>query len=104
MGNSFKNISIILGLITVGFGIYYLVTQYSTSQTGSEFNEQTMQNMLNNTSVFIKHGNDLNKIGLDLDVLDDPRFLSLRSFSTPKEETAIGRDNPFSELDERDSN
>jgi NAD(P)-dependent dehydrogenase (short-subunit alcohol dehydrogenase family) len=33
-----------------------------------------------------------------VDVLDDERFTSLQSFSTPLEEKEVGRDNPFSEV------
>lgn len=99
MGNSLKNITVILGLVTIAFGGYYLFTQYSSSQSEFDFNEQTMQNMLNNTSVFIDHRTTLDSIKLDLGLFEDQRFISLRDFSTPIEESPVGRPNPFSEVD-----
>ena len=97
MGKTAKNIAFILGLATVAFGGYYLYTQMESSSSFSS-NEQNMQNMLNNTRVFIERGNILNNMDLDLTILEDDSFDSLQSYTRPIQPQTVGsRPNPFSE-------
>lgn len=97
MGKTSTNIAIVLGLITVVFAGYWLYSQNGSDLLSTEpTNEQTMENMLNNTNAFIGHRQVLNGIKLDLTILEDKRFVGLRSFTTPIEEADIGRENPFS--------
>lgn len=95
MGKTAKNISIILGLITVAFAGYYLYTQNSSAISSFSGNDQTMQNMLNNTRVFIDHRQALDAVAMDLSIFEDERFLSLQSYTTPIQERPIGRPDPF---------
>lgn len=98
MGKTATNISIVLGLITVAFAGYYMYTQRSASTLSFEGNPQSVQNMLNNTRVFIERRRALDNVDLDLAFFEDPRFQSLRSYSTPIEERPIGRQDPFAEV------
>lgn len=97
MGKIITNLVIILGFITVAFAGYYVFIQQNGSALEFSSNKQTMQNMLNNTQVFIARRQALDKIELATAarLFDDPRFRSLRSFSTPIKERPVGRDNPF---------
>ena len=101
MEKTSKNLAFILGLATLAFGGYYLFTQYGQSENFST-NEQNMQNMLDNTRVFIERGGILNNIQLskNITILEDPRFNSLRSYSTPIIKQPIGRTDPFSSADQ----
>ena len=98
MGKTATNLSIVLGLITIAFAGYYLYTQRSASILASSPSDQTMQNMLNNTKSFIEYRQLLDKIVLDTQFFEDPKFTSLRSFTTEIIEQPIGRPNPFSEI------
>jgi hypothetical protein len=99
MGKIVTNLVIILGFITVAFAGYYIFIQQGGSVLEFSSNEQTMQNMLNNTQVFIDRRQALSKIDLagGIAFFDDAQFRSLRSFSTPIEDRPVGRDNPFAE-------
>jgi len=96
MGKTSKNLAFILGLATLAFGGYYLFTQYGEPGNFNT-NEQNMQNMLNNTRVFIERGEVLNRMQLskNIAILEDERFNSLRSYSTPIIEQPVGRTDPF---------
>lgn len=95
MGKTSKNISIVLGLVTIAFAGYYLYTQQSSSVLQFSGNDQTMQNMLNNTRAFIGHRNQLDQVTMNIAFFEDERFLSLRSYTTPIQERPIGRPDPF---------
>jgi hypothetical protein len=96
MGKTSKNLAFVLGLATLAFGGYYLFTQYGQSDNFSS-NEQNMQNMLDNTRVFIERAQILNGMQLskNIAILEDERFNSLRSYSTPIVEQSVGRTDPF---------
>lgn len=99
MSNNFKNISIILGIITIAFAGYYIFSQTKSDVSFSN-NDQVMQNMLANSRVFINRRHALDQISLDLRLLEDERFRNLRSFTKPLVEPEKGKDNIFSEIEE----
>lgn len=95
MGKTATNLAIALGLITVVFAGYYVYTQSSQPALDFSENQQTLQNMLNNTKVFIERRQVLDKVSLNIGLFEDDRFQSLRSFTTPIQERPVGRPNPF---------
>ncbi len=95
MGNTIKKITLILGLVTVTFGGYYIYIQQSVSSEVAFESEQALQAMLARTSVFISHSQELDQINLDLTILEDQRFRSLKLYTRPVEDQPIGRTNPF---------
>jgi len=97
MGKIITNLVIVLGVITVAFAGYYVFIQQGESGLGFNSNEQTMQNMLNNTQVFITRRQALDRVDLNtaVGIFEDAQFRSLRSFSTPIQERPVGRENPF---------
>lgn len=97
MSKTTQNLIVVLGLITIAFAGYYIYTQQSTSLVSFESNEQVMQNMLNNTRVFIERRQTLDQVQMDLSLFEDDRFESLRSFRTPIEERPVGRPDPFAD-------
>lgn len=97
MGKTATNLSVVLGLITIVFAGYYLFTQKDGVSSGTSISEQTMQNMLNNTSVFIERRQILDSTQLDLSFFEDRRFRSLKSYTTPIQERPIGRPDPFAD-------
>jgi hypothetical protein len=103
MGKSATNISIILGVITIVFAGYYFYSQNSSVEPRFETNEQTMQNMLNNTKAFIGYRAVLRDVQLDYSFFEDERLLSLKSFTTPINDEPIGRSNPFADVAGRET-
>ena len=97
MGKTATNLSIVLGLITIAFAGYYVYTQNSSTTLSVDTNVQSMENMLNNTRVFIERRQVLGQVKLDVSFFEDERFRSLRSFTRPIEERPIGRPDPFAE-------
>lgn len=97
MGKTAINLAIALGLITVVFAGYYMYTENAEQYLNFDTNEQTMQNMLNNTGVFIERRKTLDRVELDIGFFEDNRFTTLRKFTTPIQERPIGRQDPFAE-------
>lgn len=100
MGKIITNLVIILGFATVAFAGYYIFIQQGNSVLDFDSNDQTMQNMLNNTQVFISRRQELDRVNLSsaVRIFDDAAFRSLRSFSTPVQERPVGRENPFNSV------
>lgn len=98
MGKTATNLSIVLGLITVAFAGYYMYTMQVSPSLNFESNEQTTQNMLNNTRVFIERSEALNKVTMDVSFFEDERFNSLKSYSSPVQARPEGREDPFAEV------
>ena len=101
MGKTATNFAIALGLITVAFAGYYMFTQQGNGTLSVETNQQATINMLNNTQVFIEHRRALDGVDLDISIFEDPRFRSLRSFTTPIQKQPIGRPDPFADISSR---
>jgi hypothetical protein len=98
MEGTVKNISIILIVITIAFGGYYLYVQMAaTDLNASPEGQQMLQDMLARTQVFIERSQELDQIALDLSILEDERFRSLKVFSKPVKEQPVGRTDPFAE-------
>lgn len=97
MGKTATNLSIILGLITIAFAGYYMYMQRDASVLSFDTNAQTMEDMLNNTQVFMERRQTLDTVKLDLQFFEDERLLSLRSFSAPITERPVGRPDPFAD-------
>ncbi len=97
MSSLFRNITIALGIITALFGAYYLYIDSASSSLEKAAAEQSLQEMLANTSVFISYSQELDQINLDLSLFEDQRFRSLRLYTQPVEEQPVGRTNLFSD-------
>jgi len=99
MGKTAKNISIVLGLITIAFAGYYLYTIKGDSTLNLGSGQELDQNTLNNTQVFIQHRQTLSEVKLNIELFEDDRFtsFSLLDFSVPIEARPIGRPDPFAE-------
>lgn len=98
MGKTATNLSIVLGIVTVAYAGYYFYTQKIPVLSEFQVNQQTLDNMLNNTKVFITHRDTLSRVRLDYSFFEDERFLSLQNFRTPVPDQSIGRSNPFAEI------
>jgi hypothetical protein len=95
MSNTAKNLIVILGLITVAFGGYFMFMQQSATTLSFEANDNTLRNMQANSQLFIQRRQQLQAIELELSFFNDDRFLSLQSYDTPIVEQPVGRSNPF---------
>ena len=95
MSKTAKNLIVILGLITVAFGGYFMFMQQSATTLSFEANDETLRQMQTNSQLFIQRRQALAEIKLDTSFFSDDRFLSLQSYNTPIIEQPVGRDNPF---------
>lgn len=98
MGKTATNLSIILGLITIAFAGYYLYTSQFSQSLNFDTDDQTTQNMLNNTRIFIERSNSIKQVKLDTTFFEDERFTSLRSYTSPIQARPEGRPDPFEEI------
>lgn len=104
MSSTLKNLLTILGLATVAFVGYYLYTQQSNSALSTGADEGQLQDMLARTQIFIRHSEELDRIGMiNTNLFTDPRFSTLRSFSKPIQESPVGRNDPFAEIGQTNS-
>lgn len=95
MSNTAKNLIVVLGLITVAFGGYFMFIQQSATTLSFDANPDVIRNMQANSQLFIQRRQELAVIELDLSFFDDDRFVSLQSYDKPISEQPVGRENPF---------
>lgn len=95
MSKTAKNLIVVLGLITVAFGGYFVFMQQSATTLSFDTNDAVVQNMQANSQLFIQRRQQLEKVELDISFFNDDRFVSLQSYTTPIVEQSVGRDNPF---------
>lgn len=98
MGKTAINISILLAIIIIGFAGYYMYMERSSTTLDVSTDGVAMATMLENTRVFMEYGQTLEAVSLDISLLEDERFRSLRSFSTPLADVNQGRSDPFAEV------
>ncbi len=92
--NSGVSLITIVGLIVVVFGGIYLYKQkFQEESLGND----TKEELLNRTQIFVSRRNILDRVNLDMSFLDDKRFYSLLNFSTPVAKQPIGKKDLFSE-------
>lgn len=91
--SSVKNILIIVICIAcAGFAYYMTRSDDSTSEMA---NAAVRQELIAKTQSFIERSNRLQQINIDQAFFMDSTFTSLRSFSTPVPNQALGRDDLF---------
>jgi hypothetical protein len=94
MSNTLKNLLIVLALLTVGYGAYYLYSA-RTSTTGQSVTDVEFQAMLTRTQAFIDRRQELDRMQVDVSIFADERFQNLEANNEPLTEVDAGRANPF---------
>lgn len=89
-----KNLFIgIICIVIFAFGYYFL------TQNGSDFNLDgsivVSDDLISRTAIFIERRAILESLNLDTKIYSDPRFNTLRSYTTTVPEQPIGRENIF---------
>ena len=91
-----KNIIIVIGILAIAAaGVYVYLERDSGKLVFGD--PGVSQTVIANTEIFIARRVILESLVIDLDVLDDVRFTSLRSFTRKVENVPQGRPNPFIE-------
>lgn len=98
MGKTVTNLITVLGVGIVAFAGYYVYSQKIATEAEFIASGQDMENILNETNVFIERSKILSRVDLDISFFEDERLLSLQSFRTPVEDLPVGRHNPFEEI------
>lgn len=96
MSTNFKRITaIIIGLVIVAVGYYYLTTgsQPSSDQGVTVATPEDLQNQIGKDLIATLE--TIKGIKLDRSVLDSNVFQSLQDFSVPISPQTVGRENPF---------
>ncbi len=94
--SSLKNILIIIICIACA-GFAYYVTRPDSSSADMSANSAVRQELIQKTQSFIERSNKLQQINIDQTFFMDTTFTSLRSFSTPVPNQALGRNDLFGE-------
>lgn len=92
--SSIKNILIVVICIACGAFAYYL-TRSDGATTDMGTNSVVRQELIAKTQSFIERSNKLQAITIDQAFFMDATFTSLRSFSTPVPNQALGRNDLF---------
>jgi hypothetical protein len=95
--SSLKNIFIVLVCVACAGFVYY-VTRSDSSVTDMSANSVIRQELIVKTQSFIERSNKLQQITIDQSLFMDSTFTSLRSFSTPVPNQALGRNDLFGTL------
>lgn len=90
-----KNIFVIIVLLVVAAAGVYFYIQRDAANLVLGGAVPASESVLANTQVFMQRRAQLEQLSIDGTLFTDPRFRSLRSFTTPVPERPIGRDNPF---------
>lgn len=98
MSNTLRNLLIVLGLLTLGYGAYYLYTSRESTTPDQRLSDAEFQSMLNETRAFIERRQELESMQFDVSFLADERFRNLESNTEPLNEVLPGRNNPFAEV------
>lgn len=89
-----KLIVLLTIVILLGLGYFLIIERNGVSLdilTQSNLSDQ----LIANSQIFIERGTTLRQTRIDLTLFEDPRFTSLRSYSTPVPTQPIGKPNLF---------
>lgn len=89
-----KNLFILLVVIATAVLGYYVYKEKNSDIVDSS-NSGLAQDVTVEASEFLSRLNQLKQIELDSEILSDPRFTSLTTFTVPPEQEEVGRPNPF---------
>lgn len=92
MGKVIQNGIILIGFLLIAAVGYYLYLQNDSILLGNTEIDPTLELRAAN---FIARQQELQQLVVSRELFSDPRFTSLRSFSTPVPTAAQGRNNPF---------
>lgn len=92
--SSLKNIIIIIVCLACGAFVYY-ITRPDATTADMGLNSTVRQELIAKTQSFIERSAKLQAITIDQTFFMDTTFTSLRSFSTPVPNQALGRNNLF---------
>lgn len=94
--SSLKNIFIVI-ICIVCAGFAYYVTRPDSGAADMSANSAVRQELIQKTQSFIERSSELQQINIDQAFFMDATFTSLRSFSTPIPNQALGRNDLFGE-------
>ena len=97
MNKTLKNLLLILGLVTVGYGGYYLYSSRATTAQDTGINDFEYQAMLIRTHEFIQHRQELSTMQFNTNVFENEVFTNLQSNTRPLDDVEAGRSNPFAQ-------
>lgn len=97
MSQGIKNIMAVVVIAAVAALGYFLFIQTDSTPLSIDGYAEISSQLLIKTQVFIDRRQQLENTQLDLAVLTDSRFVSLRSFETEVPEQTVGKNNIFNE-------
>lgn len=95
MSGTAKNLIVILGLASIALAGYYFYQQQSATTLTTTSGDESLEQMLMKTQVFIARRQALDKVTVDASLFEDERFRSLRTFTRPLADMPVGRSDPF---------
>ena len=95
MSDILKNLLVgIVAILMCALG-YYLYTQSGANTLSLDGTSVNSDDLLSRTEIFIERRAVLEAITIKIDLFSDPRFTSLRSYTTSVPEQSVGRLNIF---------
>lgn len=95
MSPAAKNLIVVLGIITLVFGVYYFFNQDAALVLRSSESEEQLAELVQTAETFSQRQQVLDQITLDTGLFEYESFNSLRDFSPEPEEFQPGRPDPF---------
>ncbi|MBP9836286.1 MAG: hypothetical protein KBC78_00425 [Candidatus Pacebacteria bacterium] len=97
MSSSFKNVLVILVLITLGFVAYYVIFAKDEGAVALGDNPMVSPELYASTQLFIEYRLALDKVKIDTAIFENPLFTSYQNFTLPVSSQATSRNNPFAQ-------
>ena len=99
MNKTTTNLIVLLGIVTVMAGGYFLFTQDSQMFLGSSTSDPQLERLLASSQLFVERSQIISSITMDTSLFESDIFNSLKSFSPPPDQYQVGRTNPFAPTD-----
>lgn len=98
MSQTMKNITVVLLALTFAYVGYVLYQDNKSSDLNTGDNSTLIEEKLAQTQIFIERRVILGAVSIDTTIFDDAVFRSYQGVDLSIEESAVGRENPFSQV------
>lgn len=95
MSSSFKNVLVILVLVTLGFVAYYVIFSKDDGVMAIGENSMIPPELYTSTQLFIEHRKALDNVKIDVSIFENQYFTSYKDFTIPVQSQPTKRENPF---------
>ena len=95
MSKSAFNLIILLGIVAVLIGGYFMFGQAGSSTEEQAKSARQLEQLVSSSELFVERSRALAQIQLDTSIFESDTFNALKSYSPDLNEFRVGRSNPF---------